>query len=172
MKAQLPRSFKQDFSKEINGYEFTVGILEDKPHFWPKGVRGVKSGKAGPASNLKNYAGGPARLTSRKKDGESIGQVLVDNMKRQNRNFLKEPFEKPNARLIKFLKAFLDMALAKKSPKRVENLLQAVVRNPILEQKYGRNKAKTARAKGFNRLLIDTAQMFRAIKATVTRVRK
>lgn len=56
------------------------------------------------------------------------------------------------------------------SIKRVENLLQAVVRNPILKLEYGDNTAITADMKGFDRHLFGTGQTFKAIKAKANRV--
>jgi hypothetical protein len=64
----------------------------------------------------------------------------------------------------------LKLGFGRSEMKRVQNLLQAVIRNPILRGDYGRNAMSTARNKGFNRLFIDTGQFFRAIKAKVTRV--
>jgi hypothetical protein len=87
-------------------------------------------------------------------------------------NYLVKPFRSRNDDIIKFSKAFLDYCVGKEKEKRVINLLQAVVRNPILGQRYGRNSPATIRIKGFNRLLIDTAQFFRAIQAKVINIRK
>lgn len=168
MKLELDPAFSKNLSRVINNYEFQVGVLNDKPHYLPK----AEDGKAGPAGNLKTYAGGPATQQSLRSSGKTTAQILVDNMYRLGRNILLEPFEKTSSDIIKFTNAFLNMAIAKRSPKRVENLLQAIVRNPILKQEYGSNKAQTARAKGFNRHLIDTAQMFRAIRAKIKRVKR
>lgn len=89
-------------------------------------------------------------------------------MKRLNINLLQAPFKDANnADIVKFMQAFLKSAVAGRSMKRVENLLQAVVRNPILRLDYGRNKSSTADAKGFDRHLFDTGQMFQAIKVKV-----
>jgi hypothetical protein len=66
---------------------------------------------------------------------------------------------------MKFTKSFIDLVMGRVPIKRVENLVQAIVRNPILRQDYGTNEARTADAKGFDRHLIDTSQMFRALKA-------
>jgi hypothetical protein len=48
-----------------------------------------------------------------------------------------------------------------------ETCLQAIVRNPILKGEYGRNSRLTQKIKGFNRYMIDTAQLFKNIKADV-----
>lgn len=91
-------------------------------------------------------------------------------MKRLGINILWEPFQKPNSEILRFTTSFLKMAIAKQNTQRVVNLLQAIVRNPILRQEYGANTSSTADNKGFDRHLIDTAQMFKAIKARVKRV--
>jgi hypothetical protein len=55
---------------------------------------------------------------------------------------------------------------------RVLNLLQAIVRNPILKHQYGPNTSATADAKGFDRHLFDTGKMFKSIKAIITKDRR
>lgn len=165
MKGTLRPGFAKRLKKKVESFQFEVGVIEDKPHF-----QAVDTPVVGPAQPLKTYAGGPARKQTRTPSGLTTGQVLVENMKRLGVDLLRAPFLKNNnADIQKFTKAFLRTAFAKDSPKRVENLLQAVVRNPILRQDYGPNRSGTADGKGFNRHLIDTAQMFKAIKARVSR---
>lgn len=167
MKIELEAGFKKKLSRRVEGYEFTVGVLQDKDHFkamrYKKGEREVSS-----------YAGGPVRKKSRIKSGLTIGQVLIDNMKRLGLNILVEPFEKEDSDLLKFMREFLK-EIVKDNPsglKRVENLLQAVVRNPILKKEYGDNSSLTKSIKGFDRHLIDTGQVFRQITAKAKRVKK
>jgi hypothetical protein len=102
----------------------------------------------------------------------TTGEILVENMKRLNINLLLRPFQEQNSQIMKFTRYFLQLVTKKPgiSIKRVENLLQAIVRNPILQQEYGGNSANTADDKGFDRHLFDTGQMFKAIKARVKRV--
>lgn len=149
---------------QIEGFEFEVGVLDDKPHF-----QALNTPLFQPPS-LKTYAGGPARKQTREPSGLTIGEVLIENMKRLNKNILSEPFQKDSNEIIRFTHAFLKTAFAKQSLKRVENLLQAVVRNPILRGEYGPSNPTTNDNKGFDRPLIDTAQMFKAIKARAKRV--
>ena len=59
----------------------------------------------------------------------------------------------------------VDYLICKVSRQRIINAVQAVVRNPILRGAYGKNSAKTAKTKGFNKLLMDTGQLFKNIKA-------
>jgi hypothetical protein len=158
MKLNMGKSWTKRMGKQIEGFQFEVGVLKDKPHAVPK------------KGEVKNYAGGPARKMARGKDGKaSIGEILVYNMKRLNKNFLREPFQKKNSDIMRFTKEFLKLAFRHKgvNTKRVENLLQAVVRNPMLKQEYGANSSKAAKVKGFNRHLFDTAQMFQSIRARV-----
>lgn len=165
-KIELSKGFAERLASRIEQFQFEVGILEDKPHYKP-----VESGLF-ETPQLGNYAGGPVRKTTREPSGKMVSEVLVENMERMNTNLLSEPFSsKQNVDINRFTKAFLRLATGDKiSIRRVENLLQAVVRNPILRQDYGGNTAPTADAKGFDRLLIDTAQMFKAIKARAKRV--
>lgn len=147
--------------RTIQSYEFEVGVLEDKPHRLPK-ERGLLD-----TPELGSYAGGPIQKMSRLPGERSVGEVLTDNMKRLNINILLRPFQEKNADIIKFTTYFLKLVLKRGdvSIKRVENLLQAIVRNPILKQEYGPNRASTADAKGFNRHMFGTGQMFKAIRA-------
>ena len=163
MKAIFGNGFVKTLQKRVESYEFEVGVLDDKPHKEAKDTDRFNP-------QLGTYAGGPVRKTIPNVGPNSTGEVLVANMERLNINLLREPFQKESSDIMKFTRAFLRSALAQKSMKRVENLLQAIVRNPILRQEYGPNRPSTADAKGFDRHLIDTAQTFKAIRARAKRV--
>lgn len=165
MKLDLGTTWGKKLAGRVNGFEFEVGVLEDKPHYDP-----VETKMFGEAQT-KNYAGGPARKQTRTAGPLTTAEVLIENMKRMNINILLRPFQEKNSDILKFTDAFLKLVVRRPgiNIKRVENLLQAIVRNPILRQEYGENSAATADAKGFNRKLIDTAQMFKAIQARVTK---
>lgn len=166
MKLEFGNAWSKKLAKRVNGYEFEVGVLDEKTYKNP-----VTTGLF-EAPQLRTYAGGPVRKTSREDSGKTVGDVLVANMKRLNINLLSRPFDDSNDDLIKFMNNFLAFAAESKrvSIRRIENLLQAVVRNPILREEYGKNAASTADMKGFDRHLFDTGQMFRAIKARAKRV--
>lgn len=166
MKMQLDPSFIKKLERRIEGFEFEVGILEDKPHYNP-----VEAGLFG-EPELKSYAGGPARKQTRQAGPLTNAEILVENMKRLNMNILLRPFQEKSSELMKFTTYFLKMACGagNVSIRRVENLLQAVVRNPILNQEYGRNSSQAADNKGFNRHMIDTGQLFKNIRARAKRV--
>lgn len=160
----MGKSWTKKLKGRIERYEFEVGVLDDKPHMDP-----VDQGRF-EKPQLKNYAGGPIRRTSRNAGDKTIGEVLVANMERLNINLLLRPFQERNSDILKFTTEFLKLVTSGKSSiKRLENLLQAIVRNPILKQEYGPNKPATADGKGFDRHLFDTGQMFKAIKARVKR---
>lgn len=165
MKIELEKGFTKKLAGRIGTWSMEVGVLDDKPHFEPS----TESSAFGPTGNLKSFAGGPARKQTRVKGALSTGEVLSANMARLNKNILLLPFMDHDTEMNKFVRAFLQLAIGRSSVKRVQNLMQAVVRNPILRQEYGKNLIQTAREKGFNRHLIDTAQMFKAIKAKVVR---
>lgn len=158
MKLTMGNSWNKKIAKQIKGFEFEVGILKDQPHaLAQKGA-------------TKNFARGPARKIARGKEGKaSIGEILIYNMKRTNTDFLREPFKDKTSDIMRFTKEFLKLAFNHKGVniKRVENLLQAVVRNPILKLDYGSNSSQAQKTKGFNRHLFDTAIMFKAIRAKV-----
>lgn len=142
-------------------YTFEVGVLEDGPHKLPRrGQRGLKGQDV-----LTTYAGGPARKKSSQAGPLSIAEVSAANRARLGINFLTAPFKSKSEDIIKFSREFCRLAFGHTEKRRAENLLQAIVRNPILRGDYGHNAALTKRIKGFDRLMIDTAQLFRAIKA-------
>lgn len=165
MNIELGKSWGRKLQGRVNKFEFEVGVLDDGPHY--EAVETPLHGQP----DLKSYAGGPARKQTRTIGPLSTGEVLVENMKRLNINILQRPFQETNSDILKFTDAFLKLVVKRPgiSIKRVENLLQAIVRNPILKQEYGGNDSKTADAKGFDRHLIDTAQMFKAIIARATK---
>lgn len=168
MKIQMP-TFGSNLKKSINRFEFEVGIIPDTNHFEPQHT------SIGQAPELGDYAGGPVRKASRVKSELTTAEIFIENMKRLNINLLLAPFrEKSNQDINKFTREFLKMAFSKgvTGRKRVINLLQAVVRNPILKQEYGPNRPTTADSKGFDRHLFDTGKMFKSIKAVISKDRR
>lgn len=159
----LDRRFYRQAKGVFEKYEFSVGVLQDKIHK-----------QSVPASRgLKSYAGGPARKISSKSSGMTISEVSEHLRKNTGINFYTKPFSSSkNKDILNFVKSFFELCAGRGERRRVENFLQAIVRNPILRGDYGRNSAFTSRIKGFNRLMIDTSQLFRAIqaKAKVKRV--
>ena len=146
------------FLKQAKGiyekYTFNVGVLQDGPH-------------KDPGKGLKSYAGGPARRTG-VKSTQLISEVSEKLRKQTGINFYTKPFKsKKNADILRFTKSFFDLCGKRTSSKRVENLLQAIVRNPIARGDYGSNSEVTKKIKGFDRFMIDTAQLFRRITAKV-----
>lgn len=166
MKLEFSKSFAKKLKGRVERYEFEVGILEDKPHREP-----MEHGLFG-EPNLTTYAGGPVRKATRTAGPQSVGEVLVQNMERLNINLLLRPFQEKNSDILKFTKSFMEMITTRPNmpKKRLENLLQAIVRNPILRKEYGNNSSSTADNKGFDRHLFDTGQMFKEIKARAKRV--
>lgn len=160
---------KERLEKSLHGYNFEVGVLSGQQHFEPM------MNDPGKPPQLKSFAGGPARKQSRVPSDLTTGKILIENSKRLGVDLLRAPFKsKNNQEINNFTKAFFTMALsdtnkqgAIRNAKRLINLVQAIVRNPILRGDYGSNKGTTADAKGFDRLLIDTGQMFKNIRARI-----
>jgi hypothetical protein len=155
------------FQKKVQGlfgkYEFYVGVLEDGPHKdAATGKRGLKG-----ADVITQYAGGPRRKlrVPNKDSGLTIAQVSHENRKRLGYNYLTKPFEDRTSDIIKFSNEFFRLVFGRSEKKRAENLLQAIVRNPILRGEVGHQSALTSKIKGFVRPMIDTAQLFKAIRA-------
>lgn len=163
MKIELDKRFIKKVKGIFHKYEFEVGIIEDGPYFKPKrGVRGLKG-----ADVLSRYAGGPVRKKSNKPSRYKLSQISESNRKKMGVNYLTKPFEKTNSDIIRFSGEFFKYAFGKSQPKRLMNLLQAIVRNPILRKDYGGNGPLAQKIKGFDRKMIDTAQLFKGIKARI-----
>lgn len=166
MQLKINPRFKKNVEGLFGKYEFEVGVLNDGPHKQPQvGKRGLKGRDV-----LTNYAGGPARKKSNRISELSIAEVSEKNRAQLGFNYLLEPFKKKSSDIVKFTNEFFRLAFGRSEKKRAENLLQAIVRNPILRGDYGSNALLTQKIKGFDRKMIDTAQLFKALKA-VCRVR-
>lgn len=164
MKLELNSKFKKKVAGMFGKYEFEVGILDDGPYKTPKrGARGLEGSDV-----VTQFAGGKVRKKSSENSGMTISQVAKENRERLDFNFWTEPFKDKNSDIIKFSNEFFKLVFGYGSKKRAENLLQAIVRNPILRGDYGENSELTQKIKGFNRFMIDTGQMFKAIKARCT----
>lgn len=172
---QLDKRFKKNVQGRIENFQFRVGILNDGPHYQAKrGKRGLKGQDV-----LKAFAGGPARQQTRTADG-TLSSVSESFSKHLGFNYLLAPFGFDQSGrgagdrqlILQFVDIFLKGAFGRISnpQKRLENLLQAIVRNPILRGDYGHNSKLTQKIKAFDRLGIDTSQLFRAITAEVRRV--
>lgn len=155
MLIRLDNKFKRKIKGAFEKYEFEVGILENKSHREP--VDGTVS----------SFAGGPVRRASRSSSGMTVAEVSRQMRAGLGFNYLTEPFRKKSSDIIKFSREFLRLALGRSQKRRAENLLQAIVRNPILRGDYGSNSPQTQKAKGFDRLMIDTGQLFKSIRAKV-----
>lgn len=168
MKLEFGKSFTKKLKGRVEQYEFEIGILDDKPHRNP-----VETPLFGQAQ-LGSYAGGPVRKATRESGPESVGAIFVQNQERLNINLLLRPFQEQNSDIMRFVKTFMQLITTNPGmpKKRLENLLQAIVRNPILRQEYGSNSSQAADNKGFDRHLFDTGQMFKSILARAKRVGK
>lgn len=163
MVIKLSRSFKARLQGRFGRFDFEVGILNDGPHKDAK--RGVPGLKGQDVISL--YAGGPRRnVTGR--SSTTLSEVSKANRERLGINFYTEPFKDRTSDIVKFANEFFKLAFGRTQKKRAENLLQAIVRNPILRGEYGRESALTQRIKGFSRPMIDTAQLFKGIVARCT----
>jgi hypothetical protein len=161
MKIQFEKGFDKRLKGRFGKYKFQVGILEDKSYKLPKrGLRGLKGQDV-----ISTYAGGPVRKKSSDDSGKSLSDISKANRERMGFNYLIKPFEKRSSDIIKFTKSFFDLAFGRSEKKRCENLLQAIVRNPMLRGDYGPNGELTRKIKGFDRAMIDTAQLFKGITA-------
>jgi len=151
---KIKSDIAKKMQREIGLYNFEVGILSNAP----KKLR--KKGAT------KSFAGLTVSASGKSSPKTSLAEVAKYNDNRFG--WLKKPFKiAGNKEVLAVVKEISAQVFGKKSPnnKRLENAVQAVIRNPILRGNYGNNAASTIRQKGFNKLGIDTAQFFKAIKA-------
>lgn len=165
MNLRIDERFKNNVKGVFEKYEFEVGILEDKKYRKPlRGERGKKGQDV-----LTTYAGTKVRKASQKRTDIDISEISKEN--RERYDYLRKPFKTKSTEIQRLLNDFFEFAFGRTEAKRLENTLQAVVRNPILRKRYGSNSSLTKAIKGFDHVMIDTAQFFKAIKAKV-KVRK
>lgn len=151
-------------SGQIDKYKFDVGILENKQHFAPsRKLVGYRNGKPVLQKSWYNFAGIKLLRAGNKVDGTLYGVAReMDDLFK----WLRRPFElSSNKDLLSVINLIVDELNGRENKQRLINAIQAVVRNPILRGDYGRNSSKTAKFKGFNKLLMATGQLFKNIKA-------
>lgn len=138
--------------RDLNKYGVEVGILEDGPAAkWKK--------------EQKRYAGGPANKIAGKDKSTTLAAVF--RKFDMAFNLLLGPWRKPDNKDVVMTvgQMMADLSVSGHRRQQFLNASQAVVRNPILRGDYGQNSREWAKRKGFNRLLINTATMFKNIKA-------
>jgi hypothetical protein len=156
MEFKLDDRFTRKLKGTIEQYSFDVGILENKPR---------KAALGAYKWGLTIFAGDLARKKSRTLYGDN---TEISKKMRERYNYLLAPFKNPkNKDILNFVNEFFRVITGKSQAKRLTNLLQAIIRNPILRQDYGHNSSKAIKRKTFDRLMIDTGQFFQAIKARV-----
>ncbi len=154
MQLKLQRGLGQRLNGMFGKYNFEVGVLNDGPH---------KDAKQG-VNDVSSYAGGPVRKTA-SSSSQTIAEVSRANSERLGFNYLSAPFKDRTSDVVRFTDSFFKLVFGRSTVKRAENLLQAIVRNPILRGEYGPQGPFTTAVKGFDRPMIDTAQLFKAIRA-------
>lgn len=164
---KIKSDIAKKIQKEIGNYNFEVGILADAAKKTRKkgatkkfaGIEISATGKKAKAK--KDYA--------RTEDGKNLSLVYIaEVLEKYHFKWLSKPFSlAKNKDVLDVVQEIAAQTFGKKSKdnKRMENAVQAVIRNPILRGDYGSNAERTIKAKGFDKLGIDTGQFFKAIKA-------
>lgn len=186
---KMSPQFLKRVKKRYQNYQMEVGVLDNKPHYdavyvSPLG-HGEKTSKKGKVSRIENpyktLAGGPA-LKQSQTSSKTVKEVFKEMQEKTGVDVLRSPFKsQKSGDILKLLDNFFKFCAAKNyltgSPtkegikKRLENALQAVVRNPITRGDYGNNTRITAQTKGFSRLFIATGQVFQNIKGRTIKAR-
>lgn len=158
----MGKSWTLKLKKKVESYEAVAGIKQTprKEPVKPK--------------DLRSFAGGPVRKISTTRSRVTPTQVAAYVMNFAG-NIWTEPFKMgSNTDIIKFSKVYVKELLKSKpgeivNNRRVKNLMQAIIRNPILRGDYKLHGKGTKSRKGFERSLIDTGQFFRSIQVVIKR---
>lgn len=89
-------------------------------------------------------------------------------------NIYKEPFRHPYSQDYKKFRTELVGFVMKTGARkgRLIKLFRAMVINPIMQKRYGKNKTSTIQSKGFDWFGVDTGQLLKGIKARISVRRK
>lgn len=149
---QASQSLHNFLQAKMRRYDVMIGVLEDGPSAkWKK--------------EQKSLAGGPANKVA----GRNKEVTLRALMAKWNAvyNLLLAPWRKAdNKEVVEVIgRMAADMGTSGRQKQAFLSAVQAAVRNPITRGDYGKNSPEWAKAKGFNRLLINTGTLFNNIKA-------
>lgn len=219
---QIDERFKDRVRSRLGGYDFEVGILENKKHFPPlpkgKGFSSLygrqvrKMNKLSTRKPRKPTAKKPVKkpdlrtFTAKQKIAykkKVKAKLVKDKLKaklkakakklalkrakpstllkisklfRKNTeiNIYKEPFRHPYSKDYKKFRAELVGFLLKTGGRkgRLLKLFRAMVTNPVMQKRYGKNAKSTIQTKGFDWLGVDTGQLLKGVKARIQVRRK
>ena len=153
---KITSNIAKKMQKQIGNYNFEVGILQDsKKRLRKKGA-------------TKTFAGLTISASGKQSPKTSL-VYIAKVLEKYHFKWLTRPFKVKglNEDVKRVVNEIAAQVFGKKSAdnKRLENAVQAVIRNPILRGDYGKNMTATIKAKGFDKLGVDTGQFFKAIKA-------
>lgn len=142
----------------INSIEITVGVLDKSlAHYEaePK-VKGYR-----------DIGGEKVRKKSSKKSPDTTAQILAElESFGLFSGVLSDPENKDLLDMVEILQSiYAKGEIGSKEERRLINACQAMIRNRIIDKRLGDNADTTVKEKGFDRPLMDTGQLFEAIKA-------
>lgn len=157
MKIEFKNAFMKNLEREFQKVTVEVGLLTASRRHPPVVPNSPRS-----------LYGVTARRASGKSTNETMKEVFQSMSSRYD--FLLKPFSmSSNEDVMNLARNFWKYFFGRSAAKRLENLAQAIIRNPILKRKYGSNAQKTIETKGFDHVMIDTGQMFKSITARVVK---
>jgi len=152
LKITFENKFMKDLQKRMQKVSIEVGILSDRPRKLPD------------HKNFKSFNGAVANRLKSKIDTEWMRAVSKDLQAAYD--YLKKPFKlRSNKDVLRLSNDFCKYFFGKSTERRLINLSQAIIRNPILGKKYGHNSGSWQMIKGFDHVMIDSGQFFNAITA-------
>lgn len=152
---RIKNDITKKIARRVGNYNFEVGILNNEKK------RLAKTGSSKSFAGMKISASGK---TSKDKSLVEVAGIL----EKYYFKWLRAPFKlAQNEDVGRVVKEMSRQIFGKSSidNKKLENAVQAVIRNPILRGDYGNNKQSVIKRKGFDKLGISTGQFFKAIKA-------
>lgn len=161
---KLEKGIATKLKGRYQGHSLLTGVLNSKYHY------AAQRWKPSKPENMKTFLGGKARKQTNVIDGK-MKDIFIEAQNTVGVNLLSAPLKQKKSKdIMSLLNWFFKMVQGSNSAiKRLENALQALIRNPILRGDYGGNTELTAKIKGFDRLFIDTGQVFKNITAKVAK---
>ena len=146
----------RDLQRTMERVTVEVGVLFDATR------------KVADHGNLKQFNGATGTKVGTKVDVDWAKDVSASM--RAQYDYLKKPFTmRSNVDILRLSREFCKYFFGKSTDKRLINMSQAIIRNPILSKKYGHNSGYTQMIKGFDHVMVDTGQFFKSIMARIVK---
>lgn len=174
-KGGLDPKFKKRFVSRLGQFQAEAGILKpEQTHYMARSIY-TKTGKRKKKKAAFTSVDGMKARRKTSKPAGTMYSVAEIQSKILRINFITAPFSGgKTSQLTKVRKAWIALIKAQRpmsKRKQLEDALVNAIREPIRKRRYGPNTSITIREKGFNRRLFDTGQLWKSIKAKVSKMK-